>query len=78
MTIFINIILSLQNTISGRVVQKQIHSPTQVCYPNETNTISQTSVNPSEDDTNIYPPSSVSFQPGEEIYVDNRGIPSNR
>ena len=60
------------------VEQKQIHSPTQVCYPNDANTISQTSVNPSEDDTNIYPPSSVSFQPGEEIYTDNRVVTFDR
>ena len=60
------------------MAQQQIQSPTQVCFPNDTNTISQTSVNPSEDDTNIYPPSSVSFQPGEEIYADNRGVVSNR
>ena len=49
-----------------------------VCYPNEANTISQGSINPSEDDTNLYPPSSMSYHAGEDEVAEKRDISLNR
>ena len=69
---------ALQNSISEKISQKQVQSPTEICYQNGANITSQASINPSEDDTNIYPPSSASFLPGEEISSDPRRIPDNR
>ena len=44
-----------------------------VCSRNDTNTLSQISANPSEDDTNAYPISSVSYQPGNDEDVNIAG-----
>ena len=49
-----------------------------VCYPNEANTISQGSINPSEDDTNLYPPSSMSYHAGEDEVAEKHDISLNR
>ena len=49
-----------------------------MCYQNGANITSQASINPSEDDTNIYPTSSASYLPGEELSSDPRKISSNR
>ena len=49
-----------------------------MCYQNGANITSQASINPSEDDTNIYPPSSASFVPGEELSSEPRRVSANR
>ena len=58
----------LQNSVSERVYQKD-KAGSRVCSRNDTNTLSQISVNPSEDDTNVYPPSSASFEPGKDEHM---------
>ena len=44
-----------------------------VCSRNEANTMSQISVNPSEDDTNMYPSSVGSFHAAKEDSTDKGG-----
>ena len=68
----------MQNSISERVSQKQLPSSSGMCYPNDANPLSQGSINPSEDDTNLYPPSSISYQPGDEDVAEKHDIAINR
>ena len=67
----------IQNSIS-RNVSRQENAHTQVRSCNDANISRQDSVNPSEDDTNMCPSSSVSFLPGGEDFNDRTGNSDNR
>ena len=63
----------MQNSVSERV-SRQESVISELRARNETNTISQDSINPSEDDTNLYPSSSVSPYPGKGVTVETGDV----